>query len=112
MYPAALIFSTWIWVFVNSRLFGGAPHSTQAASRAWGGIMRDLKTTSRGCMPTLRPREGRGQSLLSLLIMLTSPSEGRIHPFRGNAIAPLKITSATNTVWRALTFISPPSFMS
>lgn len=60
MYPAALIFSTWIWGFVNSRLFGGAPHSTQAASRAWGGIMRDLKTTSRGCVPTLRRREGQG----------------------------------------------------
>lgn len=54
--------------------------------------------------------KARGQSILSLLIMLTSPSEGRIHPFRRNAIASLKIASATNTVRRALTFLSPPKF--
>ena len=46
------------------------------------------------------------ESILLLLIMLTSTSEKHIPKFSGNATAPLKITSAMNTIRHVVRLLS------
>lgn len=43
--PPALIFSTWVWIFMNGCLYGQALRGTEAAS-VHGQMTLDLKNTS------------------------------------------------------------------